>query len=85
MFSGLPAVDGWVAVSAPLDWDSFADGARWGALWMGDQFASDRHRSNPITHFDPADPPGYLLFGVNDGIVPVENVRALMETIREFR
>ena len=24
--SALPTVDGWVAVSAPLDWDSFADG-----------------------------------------------------------
>ena len=84
VFSTLPTVDGWVAVSAPLDWDSFADGARWGAVWMGDEYLTDKRRSNPITHFDPADPPGYLLFGVNDGIVPVRSVLAFHRHARSF-
>jgi hypothetical protein len=51
---------------------------------MGDDFATDKHRSNPITHFDPTDPPGYLLFGVNDGIVPVQNVQAFHEHARSM-
>ena len=53
VFSTLPTVDGWVAVSAPLDWDSFADGARWGALWMGDEY---RDRQAPVEPDHPLRP-----------------------------
>ena len=84
IFSDLPTVDAWVAISAPLSWDSFADGPRWAKVWMGDDYASDRHRSNPINHFDPEDPPGYVIAGVNDGIVPVENVQAFHRHARSI-
>ena len=84
VFSALPTVDGWVAIAAPLDWDSFADGPRWATVWMGDDYATDRHRSNPVTHLDPSDPPGYVLAGVNDGIVPVGNVQAFHRHARSM-
>ena len=84
VFSELPTIDAWVAISAPLDWNSFEDGARWGAVWMGDHFATDRQRSNPLTHFDPADPPGYVIAGINDGIVPVQNARTFHRHARSM-
>jgi hypothetical protein len=51
---------------------------------MGDQFATDQQRSNPITHFDPTDPPGYIIAGINDDIVPVQNVHAFHRHARSM-
>ena len=52
--------------------------------WNPRDYATDRHRSNPVTHLDPSDPPGYVLAGVNDGIVPVGNVQAFHRHARSM-
>jgi len=73
VFASMPKVNGWISIAGPLDWDAFPDGANWGKVWMGDEWPAFKDRSNPINHYDGADPPGYLIYGVKDGLVPVAN------------
>jgi acetyl esterase/lipase len=75
VFAALPRIEGWVSIAGPLDWNSFTDGANWGKVWMGNDWPAWKNLSNPINHYDSADPPGYLLYGVEDGLVPVVNAR----------
>lgn len=81
-FSGMPRVDGWVAISPMVDWDGFADAEQWGRVWMGDEFAQDRDVSTLATHLDRNDPPGYIVHGVYDTVVPVASVQRFHDRLR---
>ena len=52
VYDGLPRIEGWVSIAGPLDWDSFADGANWGRVWLGDAWPAWKSLSNPINHYD---------------------------------
>lgn len=83
VFAGMPPVDGWVAVSPMVDWDLFADGERWGEVWMGAEFAQYREVSRLANHLDRDDPPGYIVHGVYDGIVPASSVQVFQDQLRQ--
>ena len=84
VLSTMPPVNGWVSIAGPLDWDVFPDGNHWGEVWMGDDWPAQKERSNPINYYDEADPPGYLLYGSRDVLVPVANAEAYRRRAKQL-
>ena len=67
---GLPqAVDGWVSIAAPLDFYS-----RPTPFWSAPTaWSTLDQRASALNHLDPLDPPGLVIQGDSDGIVPPLN------------
>lgn len=67
-----PRVDGWVAVSGIHDFAERAGASRFGATWLGgNPGAAALADASPVTHLDRDDPPGYVVHGDRDTVVPV--------------
>lgn len=65
-FGALPAVDGWISTSGLLDFDAPA------SLDADREWRTGGNRAaSPLGHLDAGDPPGFLVHGTRDRVVPV--------------
>lgn len=74
-------VDGWVSMAGIHDFTGPNVGIRnFGNAWLGPNAnsAAWRNAASATKHFDPSDPPGYLLHGDSDGIVPLDQTQAML-------
>lgn len=76
-YAGIPAVDGWIDMSGINDFSSLMGGF-WGTLWS-DELSSISPRMSPTSFVDAEDPPGYVVHGDDDGIVPAAHAHALKD------
>jgi len=73
-FGQLSSVDGWITVAAPLDLDAsmlLGRGAR--DEWR----AGDEPAASPLVNLSTGDPPGLMIHGDEDPIVPAEHARRM--------
>ena len=71
-YGQLSRVDGWITVAAPLDLDAampFGRGAR--HEWR----AGDEPAASPVANLSAGDPPGLMIHGDEDLVVPPEHAR----------
>ena len=77
VYAGSDAVDGWIDIAGINDF-STVHGGFWGSLWSAelDQLSA---RMSPTRFVDAQDPPGYVIHGDDDGLVPASHSLALKD------
>ncbi len=73
-YGQLSKVDGWMTVAAPLDLDAtlpFGRGAR--DAWR----AGDESAASPVANLSAGDPPGLMIHGDRDRVVPADHARRM--------
>lgn len=78
-------VNAFVGYSGPYDLRQAVAKDHWAVKrFLGRDAPIDRHREgSPVTHVDAADPPGLLIHGTEDEIVPYRSMTVLADTYRE--
>jgi acetyl esterase/lipase len=78
---GLPqAVDGWVSIAGPIDFY-----ARPTPFWSAPTaWSTMDQRASAVSHLDPLDPPGLVIQGDSDGIVPASNAITFQAAARRI-
>lgn len=75
-------VDGWVSYAGPMDFTTArADVVEIAKQWIGPRpdLAGWLAAASPVTHIDPLDPPGYIVHGDEDTVVPIQQFDRLIE------
>lgn len=75
-------VDGWVSYAGPTDFNNArADVVGIGRQWIGarSDVTGWLAAASPVTHIDPLDPPGYVVHGDHDSIVPIQQFDRMIE------
>lgn len=72
-FAGIPPLSGWVSWAGILDFASGPNSIYIADLWMADP-ANQSRIASPKTWWDPADPGGYVVHGVDDNVVEYANL-----------
>ena len=77
VYAGSDAVDGWIDIAGINDFSN-VNGGFWGSLWSAelDQLSA---RMSPTRFVDAQDPPGYVIHGDDDGLVPASHSLALKD------
>lgn len=78
-FRPLPGVDGWIAVAAPLDLDAQLP---WGGSARAAWRTGAEPAASPAANLDRHDPPGLVIHGDQDGIVPTAHATLLRDRAR---
>ena len=76
-YNGSDAVDGWIDIAGINDF-STVHGGFWGSLWSA-ELEQLSARLSPIRFVDAQDPPGYVIHGDDDGLVPASHSLALKD------
>jgi len=68
-----PRVDGWVSLAGIHDFVTPSAARHFGDTWLGpgSHKAAARAAASPVTHVDRHDPPGYVVHGDKDTVVPM--------------
>lgn len=73
-FGQLSRVDGWITVAAPLDLDAPMP---WGRSARAEWRAGDEPAASPLVNLSAGDPPGLMIHGDQDPVVPAEHARRM--------
>ena len=72
-----PTIQGWVAISAPLDPGAGQGAANFNTLVDGNIFGFTITNASPAANLGAGDPDGYLIHGVNDPLVSINHSRSI--------
>jgi len=73
-------VDGWISLAGIHDLVTPGGAAHFGVTWLGSASPDPAllAAASPLTHLDGDDPPGYVVHGDHDTVVPVAQAEAML-------